>query len=60
MNGYLVWYTDGTTKHFDEAEEVMKNLNNAETITDELYADGKYIGEVDLTVEEFLEMLDYS
>ena len=56
MEKFLVWYRDGRNAHFDTFKEVFEDTNYevlAETVTVEFYDNGKYVGEVDYTVEEF-------
>ena len=56
MEKFLVWYRDGRNAHFDTFKEVFEDTNYevlTETVTVEFYDNGKYVGEVDYTVEEF-------
>ena len=56
MEKFLVWYRDGKNAHFDTFKEVFEDTNYealTETVTVEFYDNGKYVGEVDYTVEEF-------
>ena len=56
MEKFLVWYKDGRNVHFDTFKEVFEDTNYevlTETVTVEFYDNGKYVGEVDYTVEEF-------
>ena len=56
MEKFLVWYRDGKNAHFDTFKEVFEDANYealTETVTVEFYDNGKYVGEVDYTVEEF-------
>ena len=56
MEKFLVWYRDGRNAHFDTFKEVFEDANYealTETVTVEFYDNGKYVGEVDYTVEEF-------
>lgn len=55
MNKFLVWYNDNSTRHFETEEEMLTQLENANTITNEFYDNGKYIGEVDYTLEEYFD-----
>ena len=58
MEKFLVWYRDGRNAHFDTFKEVFEDTNYevlTETVTVEFYDNGKYVGEVDYTVEEFEE-----
>ena len=58
MEKFLVWYRDGRNAHFDTSKEVFEDTNYemlTETVTVEFYDNGKYVGEVDYTVEEFEE-----
>ena len=58
MEKFLVWYRDGRNAHFDTFKEVFEDANYealTETVTVEFYDNGKYVGEVDYTVEEFEE-----
>ena len=56
MEKFLVWYRDGRNAHFDTFKEVFEDTNYevlTETVTVEFYDNGKYVGEVDYTIEEF-------
>ena len=56
MEKFLVWYRNGKNAHFDTFKEVFEDTNYevlTETVTVEFYDNGKYVGEVDYTVEEF-------
>ena len=56
MEKFLVWYRDGRNAHFDTFKEVFEDANYealTEIVTVEFYDNGKYVGEVDYTVEEF-------
>ena len=56
MEKFLVWYRDGRNAHFDTFKEVFEDTNYevlTETVTVEFYDNGKYVGEVDYTVEKF-------
>lgn len=60
MNKFLVWFKNGVTKHFESEEEMLdsisvKEFENVDTITNEFFDNGKYIGEVDYSVEEYFE-----
>lgn len=60
MEKFLVWFNDETVARFETEDEVVayvttKANNEKITITEELYCNDKYIGEVDVKWEEFLE-----
>lgn len=60
MNKFLVWFKNGTTKHFESEKEMLDAINvkefeNVDTITNEFFDNGKYIGEVDYSVEEYFK-----
>lgn len=58
MEKFLVWYKDGRNNRFDTFKEVFEDVNYemfTETVTVEFYDNGKFVGEVDYTVEEFEE-----
>lgn len=58
MEKFLVWYRDGGNAHFDTVKEVFNDVNfdgYTEIVTVEFFDNDKYIGEVDYSVDEFIE-----
>lgn len=59
MNKFIVWYEDGKYDNCGDmtAKELIAeykdNWKKVATVTEEIYIDGKYNGEIDYTFEEF-------
>jgi len=64
MEKYIIWYTLSNFEHVDDACEVIdkiKDLDNIDAIsaiTVEHFVGGRYIGETDYSVRDFLEYIE--
>ena len=56
MEKYIVWFDDMDEKFVDTIEEVLSFQNDKPIrVTCEMYDKNKYIGEYDITFDEFIK-----